>query len=76
MCACVLVRVCECLSVRVQVRIAHCTEEKERFTAEGFTMLPQNLNEQSSSSSSLFCVSNDERCCLESEQATTMNHQQ
>ena len=31
----------------VQVRIAHCTEEKERFTAEGFTMLPQDLNQQS-----------------------------
>ena len=29
------------------MRIAHCVEEKERFTAQGFTMLPQNLNEQS-----------------------------
>ncbi|KAJ1496231.1 hypothetical protein T484DRAFT_1874597, partial [Baffinella frigidus] len=37
-----------------EVRIAHCAAEKDRLTAEGFTMLPQNLNEQSSSPTAVY----------------------
>ena len=37
-----------------EVRIAHCPSEVTKYTNEGFTMLPQNLNEQSSSPSKVY----------------------